>query len=83
MMMLPDKKKIASLIVNKIKPKMDGGMEVDEQEYQQDESINDNDMALEAAMESFIAAYKREDAAAMAQIFKDAFQLMEQSEEEL
>lgn len=81
-LLMPNKKKIASTIVMSMRPKKDFVQEMGEEngtgEYKLPESDDDDAlMGLEAAMDDFIKATDQKDAKGMAKAFKLAMYLCE------
>lgn len=74
MMMLPDKKKMASIIVAKAKP---GGMDEIVDEVMPGEAIDDKSMALEDAASMIMSAMEKKDAKMMVSALKDFMDMCE------
>lgn len=85
MLLMPNKKKIATIIVSGL-----GGRKKDDfvqgmgeengtGEYKLPEEDSDDSMGLEAAMDDFLRAVDKKDAAGMARAFKNAMVLCEES----
>jgi hypothetical protein len=79
MMMLPDKKKMASIIVAKIKPGKSQEEVVDE--VQPGEAVDDKSMALEDAASMMMQAVEKKDAKMMVSALKDFIDMCEMKEE--
>lgn len=85
MLLMPNKKKIASVIVAKIgKPKDDYVQKMGDEngtgEYEVPEEEENDKIGLEAAMDDFLRAVEKKDAKAMASAFESAMVLCEESE---
>lgn len=77
MMMLPDKKKMVSVIVEKMKPEMPKVEEQQEQEQPQ----SDSSMAKEDAAKKMIEAFDKKDAKMLAMYLQDFMDMCEMEEE--
>jgi hypothetical protein len=86
-LLMPNKKKIASVIVAGMKPKEDFVQKMGEENgtgsYKLPEKEDDGDsMGLESAMEAFLSAADKKDPKGMAKAFKNAMVLCEEGAEE-
>ena len=82
MLMMPQKKKVSSLIVSKLSGG-DGKLDfIDRGSIEDEESSEPSYSAEEAAMSTFLRAMKREDAKGMAAALKDFIYLCEDCEDE-
>jgi len=78
MMMLPDNKKSASIIVAKIKP---GKSEEVEKEAMQNQPQSDYKLALEDAAKKMIEAVEKKDAKLLVSHLKDFMDMCEEKED--
>ncbi len=83
MLLMPNRKKVATIIVQGLKPKADFiqelGTENGTGEYKMPENEGSS-MGLEAAMDDFLRAMDRKDAGGMARAFKNAMLLCDEAE---
>ena len=79
-MMMPEKKKISSLIVSKLSG-AEGKMDFIDKQVPEEKSSEPSYSAEEAAMSSFLRALKREDVKGMTAAFKDLIYLCEETED--
>ncbi len=80
-MMMPEKKKISSLIVSKLSG-ADSKMDFIDKQVPEEKSSEPSYSAEEAAMSTFLRAFKREDVKGMCAALKDFFYLCESGEDE-
>jgi hypothetical protein len=78
MMMLPDKKKIASVIVDKMKPKSEEPME----EIKSENNESDYSMAKEDAAKKMLSAFEKKDSKMLVAALQDFMDMCEMEEDE-
>ena len=77
-MMLPDKKKIASVIVDKMKPKSEEPME----EIKSENNESDYSMAKEDAAKKMLSAFEKKDSKMLVAALQDFMDMCEMEEDE-